>query len=116
MLRRGRSARPQLHPALRGTICARMMEFRPSLKRKAAGWGLMVLGVVGVILPFLNGTLFLALGMFVMRHQYIWAHRGMGWVSGRWPDMVGKVEAMEARFIAGARDRMARLGGLLRRR
>lgn len=93
-----------------------MMEFRPSLKRKAAGWGLMVLGVIGVILPFLNGTLFLALGMFVMRHQYIWAHRGMGWVAGRWPDMVAKVEAMETRLVAGASDRMARLGALVRRR
>jgi hypothetical protein len=40
----------------------------------------------------------------------------MGWVSGRWPDMVGKVEAMETRFIASTRDRLARLSGLLRRR
>lgn len=109
-------ARPRLHPALRGTICARMMEFRPSLSRKAAGWSLMGLGVIGVILPFLNGTLFLALGMFVMRHQYIWAHRGMGWIARRWPDTVTKVEAMETRLITSLRDRAARLGQVLRRR
>jgi hypothetical protein len=76
----------------------------------------MGLGVIGVILPFLNGTLFLALRMFVMRHQYVWAHRGMGWVAGRWPDMVGKVEAMETRLIARLRDQAGRLRGFLRRR
>lgn len=92
-----------------------MMEFRPSIKRKAAGWSLMGLGVVGVVLPFLNGTLFLALGMFVMRHQYLWAHRGMGWISGRWPDTVVKVEAMEARLLARIRGRIARLGRFFRR-
>lgn len=98
------------------TISARMMEVRPSVKRKAAGWGLMVLGVIGLILPFMNGLLFFALGMFVMRHQYMWAHRGLGWVEGRWPQAVVKAESMEARMVAWTHDRMVRLRGLLGRR
>ena len=92
-----------------------MMEVRPSMKRKAAGWGLMGLGVIGLILPFMNGLIFLALGMFVMRHQYLWAHRGLGWVEGRWPQAVIKAESMEARLVAWTRDRMARLRALVGR-
>ncbi len=96
-----------------------MMEFRPSARRKAAGISLLSLGVLGLVLPFLQGFLFLALGLFVLRHQYFWAHRGMGWISDRWPGAVNQVEAMEARLIArwqltGTRLRL-RLGRLLGR-
>jgi hypothetical protein len=91
------------------------MEFRPSIKRKAAGWSLMSLGVVGLVLPFLQGFLFMALGMFVLRHQYFWAHRGMGWLEQRWPDSVTKVEALEGRMVASVGRKTARLRGLLGR-
>jgi hypothetical protein len=80
-----------------------MMEFRPSVRRKAAGISMLGLGVLGLVLPFLQGFLFLALGLFILRHQYVWAHRGMGWVSGRWPGAVDRVEAMESRMIARCR-------------
>ncbi len=91
-----------------------MMEFRPSLSRKAAGWSFLGLGVIGLVLPFLQGFLFLALGLFVLRHQYLWAHRGMGWVESKWPGAVGKAEALETRMIErgrGARLRLRRLLG-----
>jgi hypothetical protein len=86
-----------------------MMEFRPSIRRKAAGWSLMGLGMLGLVLPFLQGFLFLALGLFVLRHQYVWAHRGMGWFGERWPDAVTKVEAMEGRIVVRARGAVGRL-------
>jgi len=85
------------------------------MKRKAAGWGLLSLGVVGLVLPFLQGFLFLALGLFVLRHQYLWAHRGMGWVTSRWPDTVMRVEEMERRLLVRARDAAHRLRFRLRR-
>ena len=81
-----------------------MMEFRPSLKRKAAGWTLLGLGAAGLVLPFLQGFLFLALGVFVLRHQYLWAHRGMGWIGTRWPGAVTRVEGMEQRLVLRCRD------------
>lgn len=77
-----------------------MMEFRPSLSRKIAGWSLLVLGVLGFVLPILQGALFTALGLFVLRHQYVWAHRGLGWAGDRWPNAVAKCEEMETRLIA----------------
>lgn len=91
-----------------------MMEFRPSLRRKVAGWSLLVLGVLGLVLPFLQGFLFLALGTFVLRHQYLWAHNAMGRIEARWPQATGKVEGMETRLVArmdAAEARMRRLLG-----
>ncbi len=79
------------------------MEYRPSWKRKVLGWALLFIGVLGVILPILHGMLFLALGLFVLRHQYAWAHRGMLWFQRRWPRQVESVELLEIRLIARLR-------------
>jgi uncharacterized membrane protein YbaN (DUF454 family) len=93
-----------------------MMEYRPSLPRKVAGWSLLGLGVLGAVLPVLQGALFFALGLFVLRHQYLWAHRGLAWAERRWPHAVARVEGMEARLIASARSRWQRVGAWPRRR
>ena len=79
------------------------MEYRPSLKRKVAGFALLFLGVLGLVLPILQGVLFIALGLFVLRDQYAWAHNGMGWLRRRWPRQVDGVEALEGRMIAWSR-------------
>jgi hypothetical protein len=86
------------------------MEHRPSLKRKIAGISLLFLGALGTVLPVLQGFLFIALGLFVLRHQYGWAHRGMEWLRHRWPRQVDGVEATEARLIDWFRRQGARLG------
>ncbi len=85
------------------------MEHRPSLKRKAAGFSLLFLGVIGTVLPILQGFLFIALGLFVLRDQYAWAHNGMDKLRRRWPRQVEGVEAMEARLIAWFRRQGERL-------
>jgi hypothetical protein len=79
-----------------------MIGYRPSVKRKLFGWSLLTLGVLGSVLPILQGALFFALGLFVLRHQYGWANRGMAWAQNRWPRQVEGVEALEARLIARA--------------
>jgi hypothetical protein len=89
-----------------------MVILRPSFSRKAMGWAMLALGVLGLILPFLQGFLFLALGVFVLRDQHIWAARRWAWVAGRWPQMVGKLEAMEISMAA----RMRHFANRLRRR
>src|SRR5688500_9986339 len=96
-------------------MSAAMMEFRPSIKRKAAGWSLLGLGLLGLVLPFLQGFLFLALGTFVLRHQYLWAHRGTGWIEQRWPRTVAQVESLEMRMIQRASRARHRIGVRLRR-
>jgi uncharacterized membrane protein YbaN (DUF454 family) len=77
------------------------------------GFSLLFLGLLGTVLPVLQGVLFFALGLFVLRHQYAWAHHGMEWLRRRWPQQVDSVEALEARLIAWFRRQGAklRLGG-----
>ncbi|WP_188965970.1 PGPGW domain-containing protein [Neoroseomonas lacus] len=89
-----------------------MVILRPSLSRKTFGWSLLTIGALGLVLPFLQGFLFLAMGVFVLRDQHIWAARRWGWVAGRWPQQVTRIEEMEAslgRRLAGARERVWRL-------
>ncbi|MFM7415148.1 MAG: PGPGW domain-containing protein [Alphaproteobacteria bacterium] len=81
---------------------------RPSLPRKIMGWAMLALGVLGLVLPFLQGFLFLAYGVFTLRDQHIWAARRWAWVAGRWPEMVGKLEAMELRMLMRMRHFAAR--------
>ena len=91
-----------------------MVILRPSLPRKTMGWSLIVLGILGTVLPFLQGFLFMAAGLFVLRDQHIWAARRWQWLAGRWPQHVGRIEALEARVaarFAGWRARVKRLFG-----
>jgi len=73
------------------------MQPRYSWKRKVAGWALLTVGVAGLILPFLNGTLFLLLGLFVLRDQHNWSRRCLDWCDRRWPGQMGRLETLEAK-------------------
>jgi hypothetical protein len=60
-------------------------------------------------------VVFFALGLFIMRHQYHWAHRGLAWTESRWPDAVAKVEGMEHRLVLRGRAGLLRAKELSRR-
>jgi hypothetical protein len=93
-----------------------MMPGNPSWTRKCAGFTLLFLGVLGTVLPVLQGVLFLALGLFVLRDQYHWARRGMDRLRGRWPRQVEGVEALESRMVLWGRRQSVRLRQRLPRR
>lgn len=84
-----------------------------SLLRKLAGFGLLGMGALGLVLPILQGFLFLALGLFILRDQYPWAREGMAKLRARWPRQVEGVEAMEARLVAWSRRQAERVRRLL---
>ncbi len=86
-----------------------MVDLRPSFKRKLVGWSLVSFGVVGIILPFLHGMIFLLLGVFMMRHQYLWAHRAIGPLERRFPSMMARMDGLETKTIAWGRRQLARL-------
>ena len=81
--------------------------------RPLAGFGLLGLGLLGLVLPILQGLLFLALGLFVLRDQYDWAREGMAKLRARWPRQVDGVEAMEGRLVAWSRRQGERIRRLL---
>jgi uncharacterized protein len=89
---------------------------QPSLARKVAGFSLIGLGLLGTVLPILQGVLFIALGLFVLRDQYPWARRVTARLHRRWPRQVEGVEAMEARLVDWSRRQRDRLGRLRARR
>src|SRR5207302_8427313 len=38
------------------------------------GWGFILLGIVGLFLPILQGVLFLLMGLIILSSEYVWAH------------------------------------------
>jgi uncharacterized membrane protein YbaN (DUF454 family) len=50
-----------------------------------AGWLFIVLGVIGLFLPFLQGILFLMIGLTILSSEYVWAHHLLTKVRTRFP-------------------------------
>jgi hypothetical protein len=50
-----------------------------------AGWGFILLGIAGFFLPFLQGFLFLAVGLYILRDEYAWAQRMIDWLRRKFP-------------------------------
>lgn len=53
--------------------------------RRALGWLFIVLGIVGLFLPVLQGILFLCLGLLILSTEYVWAHRLLQKVRHKFP-------------------------------
>jgi hypothetical protein len=63
----------------------------------AAGWGLVLLGGAGLVLPVLPGVLLLILGLSFLSLEYKWARRLMGPLLRRFPAAEKKLEIFLAR-------------------
>jgi uncharacterized protein len=50
-----------------------------------AGWSFLLLGIVGLILPFLQGVLFILVGLIILSSQYDWARQLLGKLRERFP-------------------------------
>jgi len=50
-----------------------------------AGWLFIVLGVIGLFLPFMQGILFLMIGLTILSGEYVWAHHLLTKVRARFP-------------------------------
>ncbi len=61
---------------------------RTKLKKMALlslGWAFMGMGIVGLFLPFLQGVLFLLIGLVILSSEYVWAHRLLQKARARFP-------------------------------
>jgi len=61
-----------------------------------AGWGFVLVGVVGLFLPVLQGMLLLLIGLVILSSEYVWAHKLLAKLRARFPKAASKVhEATE---------------------
>jgi uncharacterized membrane protein YbaN (DUF454 family) len=49
------------------------------------GWAFILLGIVGLFLPVLQGILFLTIGLIILSSEYVWAHHLLAKVRARFP-------------------------------
>lgn len=52
--------------------------------RIIGGFGLIVLGVIGLFLPVLQGIAFILLGLLLLSREYHWARRLLDWAKRKW--------------------------------
>lgn len=75
--------------------------------RKATGWGLLIAGIAGCILPILPGFPLVIAGLIVLAQDYLWAKHAVG-KTKRW--------AVQLRRKARARKARAGAAGAVRRK
>ena len=49
------------------------------------GWVFIVLGILGLFLPVLQGVLFLLIGLIILSSEYLWAHKLLTKLRGHFP-------------------------------
>lgn len=65
-----------------------------------AGWGFIALGVVGLLLPFLQGVLFLLAGLTILSTEYVWAHSLLQKMRMRFPSLTRWLDTAKLRASA----------------
>jgi hypothetical protein len=66
----------------------------------AIGWLFVIAGIVGLVLPILQGILFLLIGLAILSKEYRWAGRIMARLRVRFPGARGWIKAAQARALA----------------
>ncbi len=56
------------------------------------GWFFVLLGVLGLFLPVLQGILFLLIGLLILSTEYAWAHNLLQKLRSRFPGIASKLE------------------------
>jgi uncharacterized membrane protein YbaN (DUF454 family) len=51
------------------------------------GWSFLLLGVAGLFLPFLQGILFILIGLVILSSEYVWAHHLLSKVRELFPKL-----------------------------
>lgn len=62
------------------------------------GWLFIFLGIIGLFLPLLQGVLFLIVGLLLLSGTSPWAKRLLDKARERFPNLIGKAEAIVEKF------------------
>jgi hypothetical protein len=102
---------PQMLPARPPGLWSRM-------RRKLFGWSMILVGIAGLVLPLLNGTLFLAIGLYVLKDDYVWAAKAIDWARRRFPRQAASMDRGQAKaeeYLKHTRRTLRRYYNTLRR-
>ena len=80
-----------------------------------AGWSFILLGIVGLFLPILQGVLFILVGLIILSSQYAWAHRLLAKLRARFPKIGRAADQAAPRPRHGCGAFLANPNGLMRR-
>ena len=72
------------------------------------GWCFILLGIVGLILPILQGVLILLVGLIILSSEYVWAHHLLSKLRQRFPKVSSTADeamAKAARWLHLSRQR-----------
>ena len=67
------------------------------LIRLGVGWTFIVLGVAGLFLPFLQGILFIAIGLALIAPESEWAQDKLDWLRDRFPQIASGFDRAQER-------------------
>jgi uncharacterized membrane protein YbaN (DUF454 family) len=69
-----------------------------SIVRHTLGWSLLILGIAGLVLPVLQGWLFIALAALLLAPDVPVFARLLGWIEDRFPALRHPIQRVRARF------------------
>jgi uncharacterized membrane protein YbaN (DUF454 family) len=75
----------------------------PIVKRIAiniVGWAFLLLGIVGLFLPILQGVLFILIGLMILSTEYVWAHRLLTRLKTKFPRLGHAAESASQKAAA----------------
>lgn len=61
------------------------------------GWGFILAGIVGTILPVLPGVLFVIIGLLILSSEYVWASNLLQKIRARFPGLSSRLNQAAAR-------------------
>jgi uncharacterized membrane protein YbaN (DUF454 family) len=76
------------------------------------GYGLLTLGVIGLIVPVLHGAIFFIIGLLILSRHAAWAARWLDWLKRRHPKVEQLIERGESIVDRWERWTISRLGRL----
>jgi hypothetical protein len=65
---------------------------------QVAGWIFVLLGIIGLFLPVLQGILFLMIGLYLLSHEYAWAERWRQKLRDRYPEVFRRARFWQVRL------------------
>jgi uncharacterized membrane protein YbaN (DUF454 family) len=74
--------------------------------RYVAGIALLILGVIGLFLPVLQGILFILIGLAILFPRNRHVEQLITWARNRWPDQAARIDGWKERlrvFFKGRR-------------